>query len=894
MPHLGYFLHIEGIPWLASTNSWTPAGDWSAYTFKPVIAGIAPVNYAVDPLERKANVGVLNLQFVDQHGTGDEAGGILTDLFATAKSQERLFLDETIEQGTAMAGAGTIDVQAAIANSTYPVDLYLERETFTATGDDGSKQFTGVTRAAYGSTEARHIGEESVDLYEQYVPRVYLFPASWRGRICKLYRVIDDTLPASAAQVWAGPLLDLTPTGVNTWTLKVGSVMDAIEGKVFLDAGKGELAEAWYAPIDVGGSRGSSDTQDSPPSGPWGQPSLKENLREQHGALTLTADGTTTTAIDTELTAPDDYYNNRHAIHWTGGGNDGDWVPITDWTNATNTLTIRKSDSATATDDTLILHRAYDYTPTTNAFAFLAAVDKEIWAIRHLGGITDGALSLLSAQDRSWTLQDYWACAPGLEGTAERSHAAGAPVKEIYTNWRWPVSPSAITAPHTAQLAVDQFAAAALATSLTEERQHPIKWFLELALSTGLGYNDATYDVLPEGVGLGAESSLIDITGIAAMADKLSYMNYRLGFIEPTNLADLLKNDICVPLGLYPSINSTGQLTLKQLKRHDETSTPDQALTDSDLIGVPDVSYDFVTLVPRITINFDYLPTEDRFISTTQSVAEDVVALHPELKGETIDVHAWVYAGVSERFGPSLDAAAMLGILFEQNLKRVLERLAHQQVIVNVKVPFHDDAGNIVGMDLRPGDTVTLTSSNVIPLPTGTRTLTNEWFEVREVKLDFMNSVASLELYWLGFYNGKWAGWQFSDTVSAWDGPSKTFTLNGEQLPSGSTTEDFFVTASQKIRVHHCGAGHKASGNYGDTEELTVDTVTDGPPITISVTASPAVAPLAGDIIVAADYDSATASQKRYASYAKDGDADISGDETVGAAGDDPYVWSED
>ncbi len=185
MPHYGLFITIEGIEEILSTHDWTAeAGPWNGRTFIDCVKTVGKVKYSVDPAERKADVGVLTVNLVDAHGTGSDAPGELTRLFAIDKAQTALWLDSSIQQGDAMAGAGVVTADKTIPASTAPCVFHIERETFYA-ATQNAKTLTGVTRALYGSRADYHPGYTD---FRGYRPKVYLNSPSWKDRIAKVYQ----------------------------------------------------------------------------------------------------------------------------------------------------------------------------------------------------------------------------------------------------------------------------------------------------------------------------------------------------------------------------------------------------------------------------------------------------------------------------------------------------------------------------------------------------------------------------------------------------------------------------------------------------------------------------------------------------------------------------------
>lgn len=1017
MSHVGYFLSVEGVEPLPATEAFTGAGSWAGRTFLGCfsVGGIGSVNYSVDPHKRKADVGVLSIRMVDKHGTGNAATGVLTDLFGLRRSQTRLHLSETIEQGDVMAGAGGVTVSKAIDTLDYPLFFYIGRETFYTTGSAAEKTFGSVSRARYGSIARRHAGYMDQD---GYWPEVRLAVPSWKDRQANLYRVVDGDV-ANASRIWTGPILDLTPSNVNEWTIRIGSVIRLLESKIFEDGRQAKLQSDmpsqipatmtdpnrlghWHVMtvdfdaevvrtglVTTGAGSDDADAENynltntvcssiDEPDGFWDSryairfitgdlgplfdlwPKVLEGgnnqirVTESTGPQNFTVEivtaswngtaGELATKIAAEMTtasvngwtytctanadrtftiaesgAHDFILAWSHAdataatlLGWNAIDTDDDdshtspypWDPtkkvpnismakaeagqllmITNWTNSTGKIEHYdyRDRGPSASGDYFEIVRLHPYPPSNKYLLFPAVIDGELVAIR-TGTEYDFAASA-EPNAAGYNAANRWPVVRSLEFQDEGfsatprygldAHDEGSEIREVLTNYRMEDDYLTYKQAYSIwrlQSEVDR--------GIWATMRNPLLWFLELWCSTGEGWN-GDYDVLHDNHGAGHAEATIDVDSFVAMAEKVP--SYRLGYTKAVSLADILVRDICVPCGLYPCVDSTGRLTIKEIKQHDRDATADAVLDEGDIAtDSAKATHDHVGIQPGLSIEYGWNPRTNESDSVVNIKVTDARAYYPESKIEKHKTHVWPLA---------VNAADSSAQDFENNLipraVRVLDRTGFPKVMISVDVPFDDEDATAIGINLRPGSTAQLTVANAVALPTGTRTLTAEWCEVHDVKLNLQESVASVKAYWLGWYRDKYSKWNLGALATAWNAGTKTVTLATTMFQSGEDCEDY-VTAGDKIRIHYLAAARKSGGVYGDTEELTVASRSG---YEITFTAAPTNAIVAGDLVCCCDYNNATTAQKKLAFLAEDSDPNTIGEETVGSGGDNPYVY---
>jgi len=474
-----------------------------------------------------------------------------------------------------------------------------------------------------------------------------------------------------------------------------------------------------------------------------------------------------------------------------------------------------------------------------------------------------------------------WICYRGIEGTESGPHGKGASIREIATNYRLDASSVSFIESQRYDGIMDEY----IADGIRETERNPLLWFLDLWHSTGEGWNGTaatiysstnTFDTLHKEHGAGLPSALIASTTIAALSEKIP--TYRLGYKEPVSLKDILIRDICIPCGLYPGIDANGKLTVKRLEQHDSDSTADVTITESSIIkGSADSTQDHVGIIGRIQIEHGWNPFNDEYQEVFDSGLTDIEYWYPESKPEKHRANIWPMNAE-----PDSDIASVRSKVLGAHATRILTRTGFPKVMLSLSVPLKADT-----LPARPGDLAKVTLTGPCPLPTNTRTLTNEWFEIHKAAIDPTGSTVRFDLFWLGWYRDKFSKWNVSAKVTAWNAGTKELTIDTGLFQTGEDATDY-VTAADKLQMYNIAISRKSGGTYGDTEEVTVASVAA---TTITLTGAPANAPVANDVVSCCGYNSATTEQKKRAFMAEDTDTTITGEEVVGSAGDNPYVY---
>lgn len=158
---------------------------------------------------------------------------------------------------------------------------------------------------------------------------------------------------------------------------------------------------------------------------------------------------------------------------------------------------------------------------------------------------------------------------------------------------------------------------------------NPITMALEILLSTGTGNNHATYDVLPETMGMGAASADVDIA---------SFESERDTFITATNFYFYITDEIrdgksWIEKNLLKTTNSfifvirDGRISFKVAAPPIPTETP--MVLDSDSIkGFPSFSGNLPDIINQIKMLYNKDPFDDEYKKTLLVIDADSISRH--------------------------------------------------------------------------------------------------------------------------------------------------------------------------------------------------------------------------------------------------------------------------
>lgn len=400
---------------------------------------------------------------------------------------------------------------------------------------------------------------------------------------------------------------------------------------------------------------------------------------------------------------------------------------------------------------------------------------------------------------------------------------------------------------------------------------HPLEVALcWLTSRLGDGAN-GTYDVLPEGWGAGIDQARFDLAGIDQL--KRSWLPgqrdaWRLdaSFDLRDEMVRLLKPQLCYPAPLLDDV-----VTIKRLSPPIPGLTV-RAISVTGVLTPPGWDANLRDVVGRVLFQCDYDPDEDKARQTVvgelQGPGVEAQEFYQQTFRElTVEARgAWTGndPGAVGFFGAALRTNALDAAM--RYIATVRDRYARPFPRIEVECSYQY-------LDVEPGDIVTLTMAHLPDIETGAMALDGATCEVLRKQIDDARGVVALTLLQTPAAEARLLAPALP--VSAVVGTKVTL------YDAGMTAEDFDAYAPALFAV-------------GDVLEVwTSDLLTSRGTATVTVVADSSTAggvdvtvgslpagTTAGDIVMPAAYDSATASQRaRYAFL-----ADAAGTLGAGAA----------
>jgi hypothetical protein len=197
------------------------------------------------------------------------------------------------------------------------------------------------------------------------------------------------------------------------------------------------------------------------------------------------------------------------------------------------------------------------------------------------------------------------------------------------------------------------FTAATEASPTSVSATNPLTLLLQILTSTGAGTN-GTYDTLAAALGLGIDEDLIDVTEIEAIRDDyFSGQSWAWSVAEPAEAKAWIEAELCKPLGVYLTQNADSLLSVRYVRPPLWAESP-TALTDSNIIGVPDVEDSLRDLMNEFLWRYTYTVATDTFASETIDIDADSITAYEQSKRHTIESHA--SSGLAAAFVTSRNA----------------------------------------------------------------------------------------------------------------------------------------------------------------------------------------------------------------------------------------------
>lgn len=380
---------------------------------------------------------------------------------------------------------------------------------------------------------------------------------------------------------------------------------------------------------------------------------------------------------------------------------------------------------------------------------------------------------------------------------------------------------------------------------------------LQLLTTTTEGDN-GDHDLGVSNLGCGIPASLLDVTGMEALASEFgSVVELRSLFFpldgKPVDAHELVTKRILRPFGFVLAPGSGGKYTVKRLEAGAVDST---AIGEADCVAPPNFSVRGVSPVDSVEVTWGEMPGLGSRTDTANdgyNRARSLIA-----QGAQLSVDA---GGVN-----TAPAAAAISLAW-------VTRYHFPIPVIEVELK------RSVALDLWPGDAVAFTHS-ALPGRSGARGVTSELMIVAGREDSLERWTTRLTLWWTSAAIAQARRIAPGARVSSWSDPTLTIEANAFKQAGGSPTTDAGVWADLLSLAGNLSVLILDS----DLSVLGTATVTGSGTNTLTLSGA-SVSPSAGDVIVLADYD--TVGDEERARYAFLADAN----DTLGAGSDDPAEW---
>lgn len=382
----------------------------------------------------------------------------------------------------------------------------------------------------------------------------------------------------------------------------------------------------------------------------------------------------------------------------------------------------------------------------------------------------------------------------------------------------------------------------------------------------GDGGNDATWDVLPDGMGAKIPSEYVDVASFRDLAGDLEeFARRRYVFEKPTSIMSVIQEE-SKTLGFYVTLDENFKIAVKQLGITKSDSSVESIDQTSIIPDTARLDLNLKTLVNQLEISANNKVGNDEF--KDRVTVENVDSQNRYQEVAKIKINN---KGLKLRED---DAGA------KEFLRRMTSRFLLQ---FSDPYPFIEVECDRTKFPINIGDLVKF-SHNTLPHPRDADFgYTDEWCIVvgmrrnyNTMKTMFTLTMDDFKLFKKGLLCPN------METNSAYSGMNFTVVANSFTDSSGSKKDSGWFSVGDQIRCYDPSASAFRSSGTVDAEITAISA--DG----LTITTDAAITGLAsGDIIFFTEYDNAntTAGQKLHVYFGDDSS------ENIGTANDDPYLY---
>ncbi len=379
---------------------------------------------------------------------------------------------------------------------------------------------------------------------------------------------------------------------------------------------------------------------------------------------------------------------------------------------------------------------------------------------------------------------------------------------------------------------------------------NPLNILLSVLTSTGAGTN-GDYDFLAEANGLGIEQAYIDIAGIEQVRDDwFPGDSHKMEFTinKRIKAKDFFEREIFKILNLYPVVDGQWRFGVKPFKPPLAATSSEQTIDRDAIIGMPTWNSNLPALVNEVEAHYDWNPTTEVFDTIDHYISSD--SLNSRGPGKKSIVLK------SKGLKTSNGAFDIMA----KRAARIFERFAVPPISISFNTFFTKWLSEA-------GDIISFTHRKLPDLAAGTRGITARRMEIISRDIGWKRGRVKIDLLDTGFGKGTY------NVIS----PAMT-------VLSAADGENFVVSAADAIKYSHFTLPECQLATANMRQKVAAKTILTIDTTTGAITCDDwGVTPVAGDIILFADYDDLTDEQKDWGVI-----ADASND--LGAGDDDAHL----
>jgi hypothetical protein len=400
---------------------------------------------------------------------------------------------------------------------------------------------------------------------------------------------------------------------------------------------------------------------------------------------------------------------------------------------------------------------------------------------------------------------------------------------------------------------------------------HPLFRFLQILLSTGSGTNTSgsaryNYDCLPPGAGLGIPIESVDVSAIEELADLTAGYEFVARVTAVVDDAREFFARMLLPYGFIVSPGIDKAITVRRLAALGPDAVSGAAtITNADLVVDKDGRP--VTLKgPKFedTLVAGAIKWSERrgyYDGTKPDGGFSIGVASEETEGlfvdaRPIEVDAFGLTRESGLFVRASPDSLEFDDLLSNFVHIIHTRYALPPSILTVAVRMS------AGIDLLPGDFVSVTLPNIPNARSATRGLTAEVFEVVAKTIDFKRNLCELELSQSAHGTARTRYVAPACDITAWNGGTKVLTVAEHSFSATGDNDDSdaFIDGDRVV-VASADLKDKSSVTYITARAATTITLNDA--VTVD-----GGAPASGMVLIHAPYTATnqpTATKAKYA-----------------------------